>query len=69
MNDRIKEIYADLEANGRFPTGALVGNAHETIHYIADGEASDWYLGNYGIISISPELGTSDGWTQKFFIN
>ena len=23
MNDRIKEIYADLEANGRFPTGAL----------------------------------------------
>ena len=33
------------------------GNAIRTIKYPANGEASDWMLGTYGVIALSPELG------------
>ena len=33
------------------------GNAMQTIRYPANGEASDWMLGKFGIIALSPELG------------
>ena len=31
-----------------------------TVNYEANGEASDWMLGDRGIIAMSPELGTKD---------
>ena len=34
------------------------GNALITLGYESDGEVSDWMLSTYGIIAISPELGT-----------
>ncbi len=43
------------------------GNAESTIQYIANGEASDWMLGEHNIISMSPELGTTDSFSQTFF--
>lgn len=40
--------------------GALYGNAIEMVKYSADGEASDWMLGEKNIIAFSPELGSSN---------
>lgn len=53
---------------GGLPQGDLVGNGATTIQYTANGEASDYMLGAFGIIAMSPELGTSDLNTATFFI-
>lgn len=39
----------------------------ETINYLANGEATDWLLGEYGIIGMSPELGLNTATTNSFF--
>ena len=39
--------------------GSLKGNGMNTIGYDANGEASDWMLATHGILSFSPELGSS----------
>lgn len=44
------------------------GNAIETVNYSTDGEASDWMLGEHGIISFSPELGSFNPKAQDFII-
>lgn len=38
------------------------------VKYPANGEASDWMLGNRGIYAMSPELGTSAKSSEDFFI-
>ena len=38
--------------------GYSFGNGAITIGYTANGEASDWMLGERGIYAISPEIGT-----------
>jgi len=48
--------------------GTSPGNAVNTVNYPANGEMSDWVLSEYGIISLSPELGTNDYRTNTFFI-
>jgi len=40
-------------------TDGQYGNAIETVKYSTDGEASDWMLGERGILAFSPELGNS----------
>lgn len=40
----------------------------KSVHYQANGEASDWIMETYGIIVMSPELGLPDQRTRKFFI-
>jgi len=44
-----------------------VGNAISTVKYTANGEASDWLLGTYGIISFSPEIGLIQKDANGFF--
>ena len=46
----------------------LIGNAMQTIQYKANGEASDWMLGELGIYAVSAELGGATPETQTFFI-
>jgi len=36
------------------------GNGFDTVKYTANGEASDWMLGEKNIIAFSPELGTCE---------
>jgi len=43
------------------------GNAAKTINYVANGEASDWFLGKLGIFSISPELGDDAKISNEFY--
>ena len=38
------------------------------VQYSADGEASDWMLGEKNIIAFSPELGSSNPNAQDFYI-
>jgi hypothetical protein len=44
-----------------------LGNAQQTIAYTANGEASDWITGKLGILSFSPELGSTDPKSDNFF--
>lgn len=55
-----KNFYDNVYENGGVPEGSKMGNGLVTVNYDANGEASDWFLGDEGIYSISPELGTSD---------
>ena len=50
------------------PLGYVLGNGASTIGYTANGEASDWMLGERGIYALSPELGTKSHASEKFFI-
>ena len=43
------------------------GNAAKTINYVANGEASDWFLGKLGVFSISPELGDDRQSSNEFY--
>jgi hypothetical protein len=45
-----------------------MGNGKMTVNYVASGEASDWMLGEQGIVSMSPELGTNDNFSREFFL-
>jgi hypothetical protein len=48
------------------------GNAQQTISYTANGEASDWFLHEKGILSFSPELGKEkyqNDFDKNFFPN
>jgi len=38
------KVYDEIEKQGLFIPGYLSGNGKETIHYTANGEASDWML-------------------------
>jgi hypothetical protein len=47
---------------------SLYGNAIQMVNYSTDGEASDWMLGELGVISFSPELGSINPDAQDFKI-
>lgn len=47
---------------------AKYGNAIEMVSYNTYGEASDWMLGEKGIVAFSPELGSEKEDTDTFFM-
>lgn len=50
-------IYEEIWNEARNVEGMIRGNGRQTILYDANGEASDWMLGQCGIVALSPELG------------
>ncbi len=68
-NKRITSIYDEFKNKAPLPEGAVVGNAKMTVEYTANGEASDWLLGTFGIISFSPEIGLIQRDANGFFPN
>jgi hypothetical protein len=62
------KMYEDIRDSKVLPEGILFGNGMQTIKYKANGDATDWMSKqNGGVMSISPELGTKDHHTDKFF--
>ena len=61
---KVFEFYNDISVNSGIPLGNIEGNGYSTVDYPANGEASDWMLGEWGILAMSPELGTSDKRTE-----
>ena len=61
-------VYEEISLETGLPEGNIRGNAMQAIQYEANGEASDWMLGKYGIVSMSPELGIKDPGSDYFFI-
>lgn len=57
MDPFVYKFYREFEDKIRVMGYNKSGNAQETIKYTANGEASDWMLGEHGIIALSPELG------------
>ena len=53
-------VFSEIHNETGLPKGSLKGNGQQTIKYDANGEASDWMLGEYGIPALSPEIGISD---------
>ena len=66
--EEAREIYEEIWAEATFPDGAIKGNAPICVFYTANGEASDWMLGEHGIIAFSPELGIDDYRSDSFYI-
>jgi hypothetical protein len=60
MNPDVMDVYNEIWNSSTFPQGTLHGNAWEALHYHSSGEQSDWILGELGIPSICPEIGSSD---------
>jgi hypothetical protein len=48
-------MYLDFDKAMPIPEGGKVGNAHKTIDYLANGEATD-YMASIGVFAYSPEL-------------
>ena len=46
----------------------IKGNAIKTVGYLANGEANDWILDQYGVPSVSPELANDDFYSNDFFL-
>ena len=62
-------IYEDFKNEAEFPINFLFGNADKTIKYIANGDATDWFLGKKNILSFSPELGNGNKNSDYFYPN
>jgi len=60
------KAYEDVRDSGLLPKKMLFGNGIQTIQYKANGDATDW-MGKQGIMAISPELGTENRSTDRFF--
>lgn len=63
------EIYSELIDTIGLPDGNIKGNAMQSIQYEANGEASDWFLGQHHIVAVSPELGLKEKDSETFFIS
>ena len=59
-NPDVLKVFEEIWDGSTFPEGTLHGNAWEALHYTSSGEQSDWILGELGIPSICPEVGSSD---------
>ncbi len=60
-------LYKNFEDEKVFPEFSRFGNVLKLLSYSSDGEASDWMLGERGILTFSPELGTGDYRSEKFY--
>jgi hypothetical protein len=69
VDKNIYVMYEDIRDNGHLPQGMLFGNGMQTIKYTANGDATDWMATQNGMIAMSPELGTKNRMTDKFFPN
>ena len=58
----------DIWNESTFPEGTLNGNAWNALRYHSSGEQSDWILGDLGIPSICPEMGSSDYFSYQYII-
>lgn len=61
------EAYQEFNAHSYKPDGAKFGNAMKTIHYQANGEATDWMLAARNVFAFSPELGIKDKASHSFY--
>lgn len=52
----------------RYSPKAQYGNAIKTVGYSTDGEGSDWMFGEKEIVAFSPELGSSSGKAESFYV-
>ena len=64
-----KTFYNELRKSHVAPERNEQGNGQQTIKYTANGEASDYMLGERKIIALSPELGTSNDKSNDFLIS
>ena len=63
------KMYEDFKNECEYPKNFLFGNADNTIKYMANGDATDWFLGKKNILSFSPELGNGNKNSDYFYPN
>ena len=68
LEQKYTDFYESFGEQIKSVTKSKYGNAIEMVSYSTDGEASDWMLGERGIVSFSPELGSFNPDAQTFFI-
>lgn len=59
-NPDVLDVFMEIWNASTFPEGTIKGSAWEALKYTSSGEQSDWILGELGIPSICPEIGSSD---------
>jgi len=65
---RFYNVYEEFKKTAPHRKKTLFGKAMNTIHYSANGEASDWMFAKHKILAMSPEVGIDDQWAQGFYI-
>ena len=63
------KMYQDFKKEANFPENFKFGNADETVNYLTNGDATDWFIGKKNILSFSPELGSGKKNSDKFYPN
>lgn len=66
---KAKQFYDHVHQHADFPAGNKMGNYAELMNKTANGEASDYFLAEKGIYSVSPRLGTNETQSETFFID
>ena len=67
-NPLAQQILNEIWEDGDFPSTTIKGNAIKTVGYLANGEANDWILNEFGVPSVSPELANDDFYSNDFFL-
>ena len=68
VNPDVLSVFNEIWEDSSFPAGTLRGNAWDSLRYTSSGEQSDWILGELGIPSICPEIGSSNYFSYDFII-
>ena len=63
------KMYQYFKKEANFPENFKFGNADETVNYLTNGDATDWLIGKKNILSFSPELGSGEENSNKFYPN
>lgn len=67
-NPDVLSVFEEIWNESKFPDNSLHGNAWEALKYVSAGEQSDWILGELGIPSVCPEIGSSDFFSYQWNI-
>ena len=63
------KYYEEFQSEAMYPEGFEFGNGMKTIKYSANGDCSDWLLGERQILAFSPELGNGKSESNTFYPN
>lgn len=68
ISAKTEQFYQNFIKDAKKVTQSTFATVYQSLGYSSEGEVSDWMLGEQGIVSFSPEIGTHDPAAQEFII-
>lgn len=61
------QLFKQIKMQAPFPAGVTFGNSQEVVNQLIGGDADDWIVQEYGIPSVTSELGAKSMYSSDSF--